>query len=362
MSILFKINSTDLVKKKQCLVCDNNKFKIISKIYYKNDLLFFSTAVCNNCGLIFRNVHPKNAWFSLQYQKRSLFQVKKNKGVNLEYEKLRIFRYKQLYNFLKNKINFKNLLDIGCATGLGLKIFKDSNVNIFGIDNDKTRIEYGKKKGLNLKHKDIFSLNEKRKFDLIICLHTLEHLTNPQKAIKKILNFTHHKSYIYIEVPNFKNLVRKWDDAIYLAHISNFTESNLIYFLKKNKLEIIYKTYPQTENGEYNLGFLCKIKKNINLKGFRFKKININKYSINKPYKNIIIPFKVNLNEINDISFKYKLKKKLQKKNILNHNFRRALIFDKKIKKYVIEEKYHPYNEKKLKFLKNLKYVKVNEK
>ena len=32
----------------------------------------------------------------------------------------------------------------------------------------------------------------------------------------------HNNSYIYIEVPNFKNLVRSWDDSIYLAHLSNF--------------------------------------------------------------------------------------------------------------------------------------------
>ena len=70
----------------------------------------------------------------------------------------------------------------------------------------------------------------------------------------------HHNSYIYIEVPNFKNLVRSWEDSIYLAHLSNFSESNLIYFLKKNNLEIIFQTFPQTDNGEFNLGFLCKKK------------------------------------------------------------------------------------------------------
>ena len=50
----------------------------------------------------------------------------------------------------------------------------------------------------------------------------------------------HKNSYIYIEVPNFKNLVRSWDDSIYLAHLSNFSERNLIYFLQKNNLEIIF--------------------------------------------------------------------------------------------------------------------------
>ena len=38
------------------------------------------------------------------------------------------------------------------------------------------------------------------------------------------------KSHLYLEVPNFNNLVRTWDDSIYLSHLSNFTEDNLEYF------------------------------------------------------------------------------------------------------------------------------------
>ena len=43
------------------------------------------------------------------------------------------------------KINFKSVIDIGCATGIGLKAFEKKNYNTLGIDTDKTRINYGKK-------------------------------------------------------------------------------------------------------------------------------------------------------------------------------------------------------------------------
>ena len=64
----------------------------------------------------------------------------------------------------------------------------------------------------------------------------------------------HKNSYIYIEVPNFKNLVRSWDDLIYLVHLSNFSERNLIYFLQKNNLEIIFQTF-SNRKCEFNLVF-----------------------------------------------------------------------------------------------------------
>ena len=94
---------------------------------------------------IFRNIHPSNNWFSKQFSRRSRIQSKSKLGINLEYEKLRIFRYNQLFNFLK-KYKFKNLIDIGCATGSGLKVFKKFNIDVLGIDTDKTRIKFGKKR------------------------------------------------------------------------------------------------------------------------------------------------------------------------------------------------------------------------
>ena len=49
------------------------------------------------------------------------------------------------------------------------------------------------------------------------------------------------KSHLYLEVPNFNNLVRSWDDSIYLSHLSNFTEDNLEYFLKKHNYKFYIK-------------------------------------------------------------------------------------------------------------------------
>ena len=111
------------------------------------------------------------------------------------------------------------------------------------------------------------------------------------------------KNQLYLEVPNFKNLVRSWDDSIYLSHLSNFTEENLEYFLTKHNLQILYKTYPQTENGEYNLGVLQKkinsYKKRIN----KFKKIKLDAYQINGKNPKLPLGYRINLDYINDLSF-----------------------------------------------------------
>jgi hypothetical protein len=40
--------------------------------------------------------------------------------------------------------------------------------------------------------------------------------------MKSISNLTKEGGYVYIEVPDFVDFVKDWNDAIFLAHISNF--------------------------------------------------------------------------------------------------------------------------------------------
>lgn len=357
MSISFNIKKKDINLKKKCIICKSSNLKKISEVFYKNDFIFFSTCLCRKCGFVFRSKHPSNKWFEKQYKLRSKFQSNKNLGINKAYELFRFDRYKKLLFFLEKKIYFKSVVDIGCATGMGLRAFKEKNYNVLGIDTDKTRIQYGKSQKLNLINSDIFKLNKKNKFDLILCIHTLEHFTDPATALQRIIKFMKNDSYVYIEVPDFKNLVRSWDDSIYLAHISNFSEKNLIYFLEKNKLSPVYRTYPQTENGEINLGILCKKKKTFSKKKDSFYIPSIRNYNKIGNKNKLSNPYKINLDMINDISFAFKVR--LNNKSVLETNFKRELIFNEIINKYEISNKLLKIKTKKLKFFKHIKYKKI---
>ena len=80
----------------------------------------------------------------------------------------------------------------------------------------------------------------------------------------------------------------------------------------------------------------------------------MNKYQINGKNKKLKIPYEISLDQINDISFAYKVTSKEKYKN-LSDNFKRQLIYDKKIKKYVIKNITYYLKEKKIRFLKELK-------
>ena len=55
---MYNINLKDIETITKCPSCLNRKTAKISDVYYKNNLIFFSTSFCENCSLIFRSKRP----------------------------------------------------------------------------------------------------------------------------------------------------------------------------------------------------------------------------------------------------------------------------------------------------------------
>ena len=140
--------------------------------------------------------------------------------------------------------------------------------------------------------------------------------------------------------------------------------------LVKNSLIPILETYPQTDNGEVNIGILArkndtdfKIKK-LSLKDKLTQKKRILKsYSIrkNKVFFNKF-PININVNQINDISLMVKPTKKIFK-NVLKNIFIRDLKFNKNIQKYEITQ--NDFKNEKIpnrNILRTMKYIPIKNK
>jgi 2-polyprenyl-3-methyl-5-hydroxy-6-metoxy-1,4-benzoquinol methylase len=81
----------------------------------------------------------------------------------------------------------KKILDVGCGCGHLLQLFKDFGYEVYGLDISNYAIEVANKTIPDCKimvHdcQEAFRFNTK--FDIITCFEVLEHLPNPQKAIK----------------------------------------------------------------------------------------------------------------------------------------------------------------------------------
>ena len=76
--------------------------------------------------------------------------------------------------------------------------------------------------------------------DLIVCRHTLEHIYDPYKVIKKIMNVASGEALFIFEFPNFDSLLTRGRfDQVFHEHLQYFSLNSIRYLLDKCGAELI---------------------------------------------------------------------------------------------------------------------------
>ena len=167
-----------------------------------------------------------------------------------------------LNNFFRNLVNLTqaktvdSILDVGCGEGFTLNRLKENGIGkkLEGIEYLDTAIALGKKTYSDIKitKGTIYDLPYgDNSFDLVLCTEVLEHLEEPQEALKELVRVS--KKYLVISVPNEpffmlaqlirgKNWSRLGND---IEHINHWTMLGFPKFVKKNaKVKILAKRFP----------------------------------------------------------------------------------------------------------------------
>lgn len=144
--------------------------------------------------------------------------------------------HKNFIDYLKSKKDIKEILEIGCGTGIyplrNKKLFK--NMIYTGIDISSTAIEYCKNNSnFEFICGDIIKMESNRKFDLVFSHAVIDHVYDINQFVSKIIDAT--KKYAYINsyrgyFPKLTNHKMKWDghDACYYNDISISEIKNLL--------------------------------------------------------------------------------------------------------------------------------------
>lgn len=95
--------------------------------------------------------------------------------------------FRKIYQEIK-KAHPKSIIDLGCGEGFveNFLLKKGYVAKMTGVDINPSSIEYAKKNnpGTDFFVGDIFNLKIKNNFDLVLMLEVLEHLSQPDKALK----------------------------------------------------------------------------------------------------------------------------------------------------------------------------------
>ena len=107
------------------------------------------------------------------------------------------------------------ILDIGCAAGFFLVLLRELGFQkISGFDISHDFVEQARSKGLNCDVADVLDEKKKtitQKYDVVLLMDLLEHLTNPAKALEIVRRRVLRQSGIlFITIPTYDSLAEKY--------------------------------------------------------------------------------------------------------------------------------------------------------
>ena len=284
----------------ECIICkkaETVKFLDNYKLEIKEDKKFFNNLKiyqCEDCDFSFVNPIPSEDKLNYFYKYiyRSLnrppyWMTENYEDIKKQYLEDKNINYLLYLTTLVDLLKIKNLYDFGSGYGdLGFLLKKKfSHLKLFCTENDNNCKRILKERGYtNLENLEDINT----KFDLIITLHSLEHLSDIN-IFSKFKDMLNPNGMIFFEVPNcpkeyFKG--RGYDSP----HLLFFTSKSIHKIAKINNMEFINFSYSSC-----SFDIAHKYQKETQNLYEEWNKSKISSPKIKKILKKIIPDFLINL-------------------------------------------------------------------
>ena len=201
-----------------CPICGNNDISLMPS--YQRHYL----SQCKSCTMVFSNIEP---------DKRDLEQHYAQYARNDYFSPITKQRYEEWLNVFEKYRNTSRILDVGCGMGFFLETAKNLNWQVFGTEYTDESVNICKQKGIEMFKGDIEEMDFKElKFDVIVSIEVIEHLSHPTAHLEKISHLLRPGGALYLTTPNFNSINRrilseKWNVLSYPEHLSYFNKKPL---------------------------------------------------------------------------------------------------------------------------------------
>lgn len=218
-----------------CYVCRAKNRRIL---YRKGKYSIFK---CLSCGFIYTDPIPSKVQLEEFYKN---FDYKNKEIAELTIRKDAMNSLKRIRQYIKNEQ--VKLLDIGCGRGFFLDEARKLGWNVYGIDYSENVIDYAiKKLNLDVERTDMFNYHTKELYDVVSLNQVIEHVSDPDKIIKKCFKLLKKGGILYIATPNIGSISAKvlgsdFDHLIPPEHLGYFDKNLLIRSLKDNDFSVQY--------------------------------------------------------------------------------------------------------------------------
>jgi SAM-dependent methyltransferase len=246
---------------RQCPICNSQNKRLLfgqkfSTLSDSSLLTGYDVTVCQNCGLGFADNIPEQSVFDNYYENMSKYEYQDSGGKESEFDLMRFQMYvKTIKPYLLSTQS--SILDVGCATGRLLSLFKESGYeNVQGLDPSPVCSEAAAKLyGIFVQTGNLWDIEIPEKpFDCIILSGVLEHIRDLDRALSRLVNMLSVDGILFIDVPDASRF-SMYPDAPFqqfsMEHINFFSPcslSNLMKFFGFFELLSLQEAYAQSPN------------------------------------------------------------------------------------------------------------------
>ena len=184
---------------------------------------------------------------------------------------IRLARYKFVARLIKKT---DKVLEVGCGSGVGCIFLAQHSAQVTGIDANGSEIAEARKinrrPNVSFELQDLFQLDPRKKFDVVVALDVIEHMTK-QTAHKFLTAMTNHLNptgMLVIGTPSIHSY--KYQGALSQAsHIKCYDQDELVELIDhycartlpfSMNDELVHTGHPKMAWYYFILGFLPKLK------------------------------------------------------------------------------------------------------
>lgn len=147
-------------------------------------------------------------------------------------------------DFFKDIDPSVKVLDVGCGDGFFLELLRDLGFeNLFGIDLSEPMLCRARKKNLRVGKENIYELDGKEEYNVILLMDVLEHLDRPKVGLKNLYNILKNGGILFLNIPGCDSLAKRCRRLVYLEtrleQMKNWDETHMGGYSKKEVINLL---------------------------------------------------------------------------------------------------------------------------
>ena len=244
-----------------CPLCKSSRFELFSKVKdyeYGATNYWYKYLECKDCQCVYIDKPPKDE-LDIIYPK-NYYSTGKTNSKKFELKNtaqfIKLFFDRRLFSGILKKISCKSIscLDVGGGSGWLLNVIQnlDTRVQYTAVIDlsEESRI-IAENNGHVFFCSKIEDLKVDKKFNLVLMLNLIEHVSDPKKVLQNTFNLMDSGGMLLIKTPNTDSLNRKlfkkkyWGGLHAPRHFVLFNKNNFINIARFIGFEIADFSYTQ---------------------------------------------------------------------------------------------------------------------